>query len=929
MPPPVASVDVRDSDTAPKTIADGRKRVHKRVWRGAHETWTAGWGKITRPGTWSPIAQVGAELTAGVTRNDGGALFAGVHARRLVVHAALLSAPSPMARGFIAPVPLSTFLTICSPAMHRRRLESLDNVVRIVITATIRRRHTSSRPPLTFHLFLFDPMAPKLRWRGPQGRRTVATIVKKEIPQWPNGLHPEQEDVVTRVLDGEDVICCLTTGGGKSAMFAVPIVVLREMVRNPRSYPDLPVRALPMGIVVTPTKGLAANIVHELKKLSVPALAYCHETVTEARKTGQNLVNEIQQCKTWNIVCVDPEHLREKAWRQISDSDTFRANIVFGCVDEIHLIDEWGADFRPHFRHIGQFFRGRLPSSASVLGLSATLLPGAPMTTICKSLGMSHDDFYLLRCSNERPNTQFIMEPLDHGLGGKEFPSLLRYLNSGRKAVVHVRRIDEVFRVFSYLWNALPDGPDRLRRIQMYHSLRTFEANTEILRLLDEDPRCQVVIATVAFANGINVKSLLDSISLGFPETVNQLWQEKGRVGRDANSVARGVVLFQPSALSDAQKQLAGVVLPSIPRQINPKTGKPKRTKKFKPMEEIKALMLVEKHCYIALLNRIFENPPLQLTTLDCIIAKRRLPCNLCAIRNKITLVFPPSPRPRNLILPPFTPPPTTNSAPLTATQKKLKLKKKEREIVEPVLAAFGETLRRDERKRGTNQHRPKSAFFPSSILKLLLDNLLSLTTLEDLTTLVVAWKFARAHAAALHDVVLKLQRRIESAREEAREEKNAKQRARRRSKKALRDWDSDEEEAEVEREEEEEEDAEEEEDEGEGADEESSADEISHDPPSSPIPPPSKRSKPTLVEVTNRPRPKRAPRPPTSLGDALLLIHSDAAFEKLNIAEIPELVPTGPVFLFPPVSLAQRPRALYRSFITRSSMFPSAIPPL
>ncbi|KAJ7865477.1 hypothetical protein B0H14DRAFT_2573898 [Mycena olivaceomarginata] len=68
-------------------------------------------------------------------------------------------------------------------------------------------------------------------------------------------------------------------------------------------------------------------VVLELKKLNVPAFAYCHETVTEARITGRNLVHEIRDCKTWNIICVDPEHLREKAWRQISAFDVFRANI--------------------------------------------------------------------------------------------------------------------------------------------------------------------------------------------------------------------------------------------------------------------------------------------------------------------------------------------------------------------------------------------------------------------------------------------------------------------------------------------------------------------------------------------------------------------------------------------------------------------------
>ncbi|KAJ7885278.1 hypothetical protein B0H14DRAFT_2257661, partial [Mycena olivaceomarginata] len=180
--------------------------------------------------------------------------------------------------------------------------------------------------------------------------------------------------------------CCIATGGGKSALFGVPIIVLKEMARNPDLYPDLPGRLLPVGLVITPTKGLAANIVLELRKLDVPAFAYCHETVTEARIAGRNLVHEIRDCQTWNIICVDPEHLREKAWRQIAAFDVFRANIVYGCADEAHLIDMWGAEFRPQFKHIGAFFNGCLPSSISVMALSATVQPGASLNSICSSL---------------------------------------------------------------------------------------------------------------------------------------------------------------------------------------------------------------------------------------------------------------------------------------------------------------------------------------------------------------------------------------------------------------------------------------------------------------------------------------------------------------------------------------------------------------
>ncbi|KAJ7213990.1 P-loop containing nucleoside triphosphate hydrolase protein [Mycena pura] len=383
-------------------------------------------------------------------------------------------------------------------------------------------------------------MAPKYRWTDAQGRQTLRTIVKNLIPQWPYGLYSYQEEVVLRILDGQDVLCCLNTGGGKSAMFSVPLIALREVAKNPDLYPNLPTRSRPVGILITPTIGLAANIVSDLKKPGLPAFAYCHETITESRKNGENLVKIIQECSTYSLICLDPEHLRDKAWRRITSADTFRSNVVFGGVDEAHLIKHWGAHFRPHFKHIGAFFRGRLPSSASVFGLSATIQPGADTDSICRTLGFSRNSYYELRLTNERPNVQFIVQPLTHGFSSNDFPELLDYLNQNRKTVIHCRRIEDLHRLFVYAFDSLPLEPDRLRRIKTYHSLHSFDDNAETLRLLDEDPMCQAVFATVAFTNGLNIRSLTDSLAYGFPSTLDLKIQEAGRVGRNPAHALRG-----------------------------------------------------------------------------------------------------------------------------------------------------------------------------------------------------------------------------------------------------------------------------------------------------------------------------------------------------------------------------------------------------
>ncbi|THU96621.1 hypothetical protein K435DRAFT_594534, partial [Dendrothele bispora CBS 962.96] len=277
-----------------------------------------------------------------------------------------------------------------------------------------------------------------------------------------------------------------TTGAGKSAAFQVPIIVHEEIQRNPSLYPGLKGKKLPVGLIVTPTKGLAGNIVYEAEKLGITGFAYTHENVTQAHKKKIDIVQVISSCETYRLVCVDPEHLRADEWSHIASSTPFRTNLIFSCTEEAHLIPEWGnPEFRPDFQFIGTFFRSRLPSSISSFALSATLEPG------------------------ESTN-------LTHGLSGEIFPQLLPYLSSGRKTIIHCQTLETVYRVYVYLLSFLDDSnPAALRRMRVYHSMCSDKYNTQTLNMLDNDPICQVVIATVAFANGINVRSLLDSISLG------------------------------------------------------------------------------------------------------------------------------------------------------------------------------------------------------------------------------------------------------------------------------------------------------------------------------------------------------------------------------------------------------------------------------
>jgi superfamily II DNA/RNA helicase len=102
------------------------------------------------------------------------------------------------------------------------------------------------------------------RWSDRIGRSTIQDITKLKIPSWTNGLYDYQLDMVAAVLDRKNVLASLGTGSGKTAGFAIPVLVLREISKNPHLYPDLRYPEMAVGIVITPTKGLSFDIVSGL-----------------------------------------------------------------------------------------------------------------------------------------------------------------------------------------------------------------------------------------------------------------------------------------------------------------------------------------------------------------------------------------------------------------------------------------------------------------------------------------------------------------------------------------------------------------------------------------------------------------------------------------------------------------------------------------
>ncbi|KAJ7891820.1 hypothetical protein B0H14DRAFT_3428243 [Mycena olivaceomarginata] len=78
--------------------------------------------------------------------------------------------------------------------------------------------------------------------------------------------------------------------------------------------------------------------------------------------------------------------------------------------------------------------------------------------------------------------------------------------DADRKTVIHRATLDLVIRVYVYIWRLQRRNADKMRPVRMYTSLCSAEYNQETLHLIDEDPEFQIIIATIAFSNGMNAR---------------------------------------------------------------------------------------------------------------------------------------------------------------------------------------------------------------------------------------------------------------------------------------------------------------------------------------------------------------------------------------------------------------------------------------
>ncbi|KAI0038500.1 hypothetical protein FA95DRAFT_1505588, partial [Auriscalpium vulgare] len=325
-----------------------------------------------------------------------------------------------------------------------------------------------------------------------------------------------------------------------------------------RDHPDVPrfgleVHERPVVVDVTPLTDLAESQVDELERMGVSAISLDSQRVSDALALGIDLYEKIKK-GDYAVVITSPERLDSREFDGILRCEGFIKNMALYSVDEAHIAGRWGKSFRLAYGNINRVI-ARIPPRVPVLLMTATLTRDGEKDLL-RSMGFQPGHYETIRRPVERPNVRTVFKTLHHGLGGEEFPDFAWVATCRKKALIYCKDFELCWRLASYLRRLLPRAT-RERNVRVYNGLTddanlrrrehagVLRENAQTLADFREDPETYVVVATVKFGLGVDLRHVAISLNAGLPESAEAVQQQHGRAGRDFKLLALGITYVE------------------------------------------------------------------------------------------------------------------------------------------------------------------------------------------------------------------------------------------------------------------------------------------------------------------------------------------------------------------------------------------------
>lgn len=314
-------------------------------------------------------------------------------------------------------------------------------------------------------------------------------------------FRPLQEEIITSVLNGQDTLALLPTGGGKSVCFQIPALAKDGIC-----------------IVVSPLIALMKDQVENLREKGIEATAI----VSGMGKREIDIALDNCIYGPVKFLYLSPERLLSDLVKE--RIKYMRVNLF--AIDEAHCISQWGYDFRPPYLHIAEL--RQLHPKVPVLALTATATEQV-RADIKEKLQLKNAAVF--QKSFERKNISYLVE--------HEENKLRRMLQIARGAkgsgIIYVRSRKDTFELSRFL-NENGISAD------YYHAGLPGETRSAKQDAWKKS-HSAVMVATNAFGMGIDKPDVRFVIHRDLPESLEAYYQEAGRAGRDEHR-AYAVLLY-------------------------------------------------------------------------------------------------------------------------------------------------------------------------------------------------------------------------------------------------------------------------------------------------------------------------------------------------------------------------------------------------
>ena len=308
------------------------------------------------------------------------------------------------------------------------------------------------------------------------------------------GFRPYQADIIDALMNGQDVLGVIATGGGKSICYQIPALAKKGLC-----------------IVISPLISLMKDQVDGLFENGIPA-AYLNSTLSSDRRL--RIETDILHGNL-KILYISPERLMTRGFIDFLK----QVPLSLFAIDEAHCISQWGHEFRPEYRKLS-IIRNTFPN-VPIIALTATATPSV-RGDIISELHLTDPAVYV--GSFDRQNLTY---------------EICEKINPDRQVIDFVRsHSDESGIIYCFSKKQVNDLTALLQKngidARAYHAdlAPSVRSATQEQFLRDD---ILVVVATVAFGMGIDKPDVRYVIHYDLPKSIENYYQETGRAGRDGD----------------------------------------------------------------------------------------------------------------------------------------------------------------------------------------------------------------------------------------------------------------------------------------------------------------------------------------------------------------------------------------------------------